>query len=134
MKSRRVGLMSGYGWWVCEVRATSDGGRNGGHVELLDPHRRNERGAAAIVGFAGVNRHGLADEREIVVADERGHVPAEVLHGSDDLAVLDQEQSVAGHAGVEQRLLLRRYAADVPEEGDEQASARLTNHVFNGKV
>src|SRR5688500_4021569 len=89
MKSRRVGLMSGCDVWVGEARSTSDGRRDGGHVELLDPHRRNERGASAVVGFARVNRHRLADEREIVVADERGHVPAEVLHRPDDLAVLD---------------------------------------------
>ena len=46
--------------------------------------------------------------------DRRRFVPAEVLHRRDDLAVLDQEQPVAGHAGVEQRHVVDR--PDVPEE------------------
>ena len=45
--------------------------------------------------------------RDVVEAASRAVVPAEVLHRPDDFAVLDQEQPVARHAGVEQRQLRR---------------------------
>ena len=112
----------------------SDGRRDRRHIEFFDAHRRHERRVRRAERFARLHRHRLADEREIRVADERRHVPAEVLHRSNDLAVLDEEQSVARHAGVEQRLLLRRHAANVPELRDEQSAARLLDHVLDRQV
>src|SRR4051812_44428685 len=90
--------------------------RNRRHIKLLDAYRRHERGTTTVVRLAGVNRYRLPDEREVVVTNERRHVPPEVLHGPDDFTLLDQEQSVARHARVEQRLIVGRNAADVPEE------------------
>src|SRR5262245_66643888 len=98
----------------------SDRWRNRRHIEFFNTHRWNERRIARAERLAHVHRHWFADEREIVVSDERRHVPAEILHGRDDLAVLDEEQAVARHAGAEQRLLLRRHAANVPEARHEQ--------------
>src|SRR3954447_3149963 len=93
----------------------SDGRRDGRHIEFFNSNWWNERGVPGVEPFTHVHRNGLADEREVVVADDGRHVPAEVLHRPDDLAILDEEHAVARHAGIEERLLLRRNAADVPE-------------------
>src|SRR5262245_47434758 len=54
--------------------------RHRGHEEVFDANRGHERRAWTVVRFAGVNRHRLSDRRDVVVANERRHVPAEVLH------------------------------------------------------
>src|ERR1019366_2049669 len=55
----------------------------------------------------------------------------EVLHRAHDLAVLDQEETVARHPGIQQRLSLCRHAADVPELRDQQAASRLLDHLLD---
>src|SRR3569833_1014177 len=115
-------------------RLWSDGRCDGRHIEFLNTNWWNERRVTGIKSLAHVHGNRLADEREIVVANDRGHVPAEVLDRIGDLAVLDEEHAVARHAGVEERLLLRRNAANVPEGRDEQAPARLLDHIFDRQI
>src|SRR5581483_1547262 len=102
--------------------------RNGRHVEIFDANRRHQRRARAVVRFAGVNRLRFADRRDVRERDERRHVPAEVLHRTGDLAVLDQEQAVACHARLQQRQRIDR--TQVPEEGHEQSAPRRLDHVI----
>src|SRR5688500_18377084 len=45
------------------------------HVELFNAHGRDECRVAAVERLAEQHRHGLADEREVVVADQWAHVP-----------------------------------------------------------
>src|SRR5688572_12525305 len=75
----------------------SDRGRNGRHVKVFEPRRWNEGGVAAVVRLTHVHRNRFADQRHVVVAHERRHVPAEVLDRPGDFAVLDEEQAIARH-------------------------------------
>src|SRR3954462_3730915 len=68
MKSLRVCDM-----WILRRR------RYRRHVEVFDPDRGHQRGAGPVVRLAGVHRHALADGGDVVEADQRRHVPAEVL-------------------------------------------------------
>src|SRR5262249_33109893 len=52
--------------------------------------------------------------------------PAQVAHAAAYLAALDQEQSVAGHAGL-QRASRVAHAVDVVEPGDEQTALDLAD-------
>src|SRR5258705_10722458 len=91
------------GLWLRAYGLNGRGNRR--HVEVFDSDRRDQRRAAPVVRFARVHRHALADRGDVVEADDRRHVPAEVLHRPGDLAVLDEEQPVTRHAGVEERRL-----------------------------
>src|SRR5690606_12134118 len=59
----------------------SDGRRDRGHREVLDLHRGHHGRAGLVVGLARVHRHGRPERADVVEADHRRLVPAEVLHG-----------------------------------------------------
>src|SRR4051812_2002743 len=65
-KSRRDFVMSSpYGL---------DGRGDGRHIEFFNTNWWNERRISRVKAFAHVHRHRFTDEREIVVADDGGHV------------------------------------------------------------
>src|SRR5258705_4120668 len=114
------------GLWLRAYGLNGRGNRR--HVEVFDSDRGDQRRAAPVVRFTRVHRHALADRGHVVEADDRRHVPAEVLDRAGDLAVLDEEQAVARHPGVEQRRLI--HGPDVPEEAHEQSRPRRLVHLL----
>ncbi len=64
---------------------------------------------------------------EVIEHNDRAFVEAEILNGVLDDAVFDVEGTVAGQAGVEQRLWIN--GADVPEPRDQDTLFGVFNHL-----
>src|SRR4051812_46471374 len=123
MKSRRVFFMVpleiGYPKKLNRIRQTREA-----EISRFDRWHYN-----CAAGFGAADAYRGADRLEIVEQEERRVVEPEILDRSRDLAVLDEERSIAGKAGVKDRAWID--FAQVPEPRDQNSPRGRLDHLVH---
>src|SRR5205807_2466632 len=102
------------------------------HVEVGDPERGHDAGLEVVSEFPRQRRLRRADVRGAGQQRDGAFVETEVVHRTDDLALLDEEDAVPGQTGEQQRLRVDR--TDVPQAGQQQAAVDVADHLLERRI